>query len=136
MIEKTVTFLINLCSLNLRPQTVPNKSERDCQRTPNCLPPTFFLSSAIHFRVTFSRSEDQEIFGSKIPLENTAIIDEICVALFFELRAFRINPSEICGGNILVCLHLFSLLSQTRLQRSNRDFFGAKKKIKIRNNVV
>ena len=136
MIEKTATFLINLCSLNLRAQTVPNKSERDFQRTHTSLCPTFFISSATHFRVTFSWSEEQDIFGSKFPLENRAIINAICVALIFELRRFRKNPSRICGENILLYVQLFPLLPQTRSECSNRVFFGVKKKIEIRNNVV
>ena len=86
--------------------------------------------------MTFSWSEQEAIFGSKFPLEKRAIIKAICVALFFELRPFRINPSEIYGGYILVAVHLFSLLSQTRSEHSNRVFFGAKKKIQIQNNVV
>ena len=60
----------------------------------------------------------------------------ICAASFSKLRPFRINPSEIYGGYILVAVHLFSLLSQTLSEHSNRVFFGAKKKIEIRNNVV
>ena len=60
----------------------------------------------------------------------------ICAALIFELRPFRINPSEIYGGNILGACQLFSLLPQTHSERSNRVFCGAKKKIQIRNYVV
>ena len=89
--------------------------------------------------MTFSWSEDQEILDPNSLGKNNgeiAVIEAICVALIFELRPFRINPSEIYGGNILAVIHLFSLLSQTRYEHSNRDFFEAEKKIQIRNNVV